>query len=258
MGGAREQGDLLGRRALAAQLRRGPARSTPRSASAADTAAIAPACQRSMRASVASRYRPPKAPVSDPLRRYSWRAPRAISANATSMRTCHSHQLSRQFRLRTTAIIASARRTSATAIASTTVPPRTRYWRNERHAAKTYSPTATIPSAVSGPTPSLGGGGPSSGGSLARDTNPHATIRTISPPSMTGRSRRTVLARGPAMALVDAAAKSAARTSPIGVATTNPAFGWSSSTPGVASACSPRNPALARNASEMRISRASR
>ena len=55
-----------------------------------------------------------------------------------------------------------------------------------------------------------------------------------------------------------AAAKTDAMINPIGVATVKPRFGWSRRTPGVASACSPRNPAVDRKASEMRVSRASR
>ncbi len=55
----------------------------------------------------------------------------------------------------------------------------------------------------------------------------------------------------------DAAAKSDARSRPTGVAITNPAFGESTSTSGVASACRARKPAAVRNASETRKSRAS-
>ena len=44
---------------------------------------------------------------------------------------------------------------------------------------------------------------------------------------------------------------------PTGVAIAKPMFGLSSSTPGVASACSSRNPAVDRNASEINVSRAS-
>ena len=61
-----------------------------RSASAAATAAMAPACQRSTRASVASRYSPPNAPVSEPLpavlaraRRARWPRTPPASAGAT-------------------------------------------------------------------------------------------------------------------------------------------------------------------------------
>ena len=56
----------------------------------------------------------------------------------------------------------------------------------------------------------------------------------------------------------DAAAKAPAATSPSGVASTNPAFAPSTSTVGVAIACSPRKPALTRNASPISSSRASR
>jgi hypothetical protein len=55
----------------------------------------------------------------------------------------------------------------------------------------------------------------------------------------------------------DAAANAAAIASPTGVASSKPAF-LPSRTPGVASACSPRNEALARKPSETRKSRASR
>jgi len=46
--------------------------------------------------------------------------------------------------------------------------------------------------------------------------------------------------------------------SPIGVAMTNPLFEPARRTPGVASACRPRNPAAEKNASEIRTRRASR
>ena len=55
----------------------------------------------------------------------------------------------------------------------------------------------------------------------------------------------------------DQAANTAAIRSPTGVAITNPAFFPSSRTPGVASACSPRKPALERKAIDTRKSRAS-
>ena len=53
---------------------------------------------------------------SEPLRRYSFRAPSAMAANANSISRCHSHQLRCQFRLTATATMASASRTNATAI----------------------------------------------------------------------------------------------------------------------------------------------
>ena len=55
----------------------------------------------------------------------------------------------------------------------------------------------------------------------------------------------------------DAAAKPDATSSPIGVAMTKPSVRPSTNTPGVDSACSPRNPAADRKASETRNSRAS-
>ena len=55
----------------------------------------------------------------------------------------------------------------------------------------------------------------------------------------------------------ETAANAEATTSPTGVASSKPAF-LPSRTPGVASACSPRKPALDRHASETRNSRASR
>jgi hypothetical protein len=57
--------------------------------------------------------------------------------------------------------------------------------------------------------------------------------------------------------LANQAAKREARKRPTGVAMVKPAFRLSSRTPGVASAWSPRNPALVRKASETRKSRAS-
>ena len=92
--------------------------------------------------------------------------------------------------------------------------------------------------------------------SLPNDAIAHATISTNSP----ARSQRSARIDGPswpARCHADAAANPAARTSPIGVAIWNPAFGPSSRTPGVASACSPRKPALASSASETRNSLAS-
>ena len=92
----------------------------------------------------------------------------------------------------------------------------------------------------------------------ARERTAQTTIVTIRIASIAGRQRRTVAARGPASALLDAAANPEATISPTGVATTNPTFGFGSSTAGVASAWSPRKPALARNAIEIRTTRASR
>ena len=108
------------------------------------------------------------------------------------------------------------------------------------------------------PPPSRGGGGPSRGGSRAIENTAQATISTISPPSRSVRTRRTSIARGPASGVADAAANTDAMISPTGVAIANPMFGLSRSTPGVTSACRPRNPAVERNASEISVSRASR
>ena len=83
------------------------------------------------------------------------------------------------------------------------------------------------------------------------------TISAMSPQSSTLRTRRTSIARGPARGVADAAANPDAMIRPTGVAMVNPMFGLSSSTPGVARAWSPRNPALERNASEIRVRRAS-
>ena len=69
--------------------------------------------------------------------------------------------------------------------------------------------------------------------------------------------RRTMLACAGRSSSDDAAAKAAANRRPNGVASSKPAF-FPSSTPGVASAWSPRNAALTMKASEMRTSRASR
>ena len=55
----------------------------------------------------------------------------------------------------------------------------------------------------------------------------------------------------------EAAAKPAAMISPTGVAITNPTLRWSSSTPGVASACNARKPAPDRHASPTSTTRAS-
>ena len=71
-------------------------------------------------------------------------------------------------------------------------------------------------------------------------------------------ARRTSIARGPASGVADAAANTEAMMSPTGVAIVKPMFAFGSSTAGVASAWRPRNPALARNASEMSVRRASR
>jgi hypothetical protein len=55
----------------------------------------------------------------------------------------------------------------------------------------------------------------------------------------------------------DAKANSEARTRPTGFATLNPAYSCAKSTPWVPSACSPRNPPVARKASEISRTRAS-
>jgi hypothetical protein len=59
------------------------------------------------------------------------------------------------------------------------------------------------------------------------------------------------------MWIADAAAKAEASNSPIGVASTKPAFGPPSTTPGVASACRPKKPALVSSTIETRNSRGS-
>ena len=83
-------------------------------------------------------------------------------------------------------------------------------------------------------------------------------MNPMRPHRSAGRTRRTSIARGPASGVADAAAKTEAMMSPTGVAIANPMFASGSSTAGVASAWRPRNPALARNAREMSVRRASR
>ena len=99
--------------------------------------------------------------------------------------------------------------------------------------------------------------GVSSGGSAASDTTAQAARAPPSPPSSSGAARSTA---GPARRRARATSNAAnpeATTSPTGVASSKPAF-FPSRTPGVASAWSPRKPALARHASETRNRRASR
>ncbi len=64
-------------------------------------------------------------------------------------------------------------------------------------------------------------------------------------------------ARSPDRSRLDSAAITDPRAMPTGVAMTKPAFGVFNSTPGVASACSARNPADERNARDTSSTRAS-
>ena len=77
-------------------------------------------------------------------------------------------------------------------------------------------------------------------------------------PARIQRSRRTIDALCSAVkSRPETAARIEARNNPIGVAITKPVFFPSSSTPGVASACRARKPALVRNASPTKNTRAS-
>jgi hypothetical protein len=99
--------------------------------------------------------------------------------------------------------------------------------------------------------------GAANGGRASRDSTAHATISRARPPRSSHWWRRTPAARAGGRLAEDATANPAPRNSPTGVATAKPVFGPGSSTAGVASACSSRKPALARNVSETSSRRAS-
>ena len=82
-------------------------------------------------------------------------------------------------------------------------------------------------------------------------------MSAASAPNRTGAARSTRSARARRELERRCGRERAATTSPTGGASSKPAF-FPSSTPGVASACRPRNAALARKASETRKRRASR
>ena len=125
-GGLLDEGDLVAARAVAAEVvedgrrraRRAPRRPRPRRSPGRATGRAGRASRRGT-----ARRTPPSAIRSGGTRSAPRRRSRGTRA---SIRTCHSHQLSRQFRLRTTATIASPRSTSATPIARITMPPRRR------------------------------------------------------------------------------------------------------------------------------------
>ena len=110
----------------------------------------------------------------------------------------------------------------------------------------------TTASTVSGAEPDSGGIGSFSGAISASDATAHSAMRAIRPTRRSWRLRVTISA-GAALS----AASAAATSRPTGVARTKPPLGPSSSTFGVASACSPRKPAAARKPSETRNRRPS-
>ena len=81
---------------------------------------------RSRRSRVCSRYRPPKAPATDPMLRYSFRIANSTIANAIAISTCHSHQDACQLLANATATSASASSTNETATDSGSVRRRAR------------------------------------------------------------------------------------------------------------------------------------
>ena len=118
--------------------------------------------------------------------------------------------------------------------------------------------TPTPATAPSGPPTSFGVTGLRSGGTLATETIAQATS-TQTTIASSSRACRTIRSdAGSPYSTAEAAAKAPATTRPIGVARTKPAFFPARMTPGVASACSPRKPALTANASPIRSSRPSR
>ncbi len=168
-----------------------------------------------------------------------------MAANARSISTCHSHQLTCQLRLkrdRDHGLCEEHERHGHRSAARCAPPPpvhqqippgreQRRGHRNGRHDGQ--RPHGLLGRAAVRRE---------AAGSRARATAQTRHESRRRPPSRTERQRSTVAARGPASGLTDAAAKTDAISSPIGVATTNPVFGWASSTPGVASACRPEEP----------------
>ena len=172
---------------------------------------------------------------------------------------CHSHQLSCQLVVSDASTITSdsASSAKANAIAKASLDPRRAAIRKYCTAANPYATTpirANTPSAASA---SSGATVARSGGSSASDSTAHSASNPSTAPTSARAWRMIASEVRSGYSIAEAAASSPATTSPTGVASTNPALPFSSSTPGVASACSPRNPALARNASPISSSRAS-
>ena len=182
-------------------------------------------------------------------------APKAMSANAASSRTCHTHQLRCQFRLTVTAISASPRSARATAMYSGRARPGFDTWRRVARPNRRTGPRRPARGCPGSGT--LAGRRGRSSGAAARWRPPKAAMIAMSPPrhdgpqpkdgagSRTGvwaRRRRREARRD------DQADRGGDREPDVRVMEQDP---------GVASAWRPRNPALARKASEMRTRRAS-
>jgi hypothetical protein len=108
-----------------------------------------------------------------------------------------------------------------------------------------------MPSATSGTAVSC------SGGSRSTEAAAHNAISTSRPARSQRPHRTAATARWPDRFRLDRTANTEASATPIGVARVKPAFGVSSNTFGVASACNPRNPAADRNASDTNSTRGS-
>ena len=214
-----------------------------------------PACQRSTRARVASRYSPPNAAVSEPLRR-TRAGQRARSREGREHQQVPLPPARVPVAAETIAIIASASSTRP-GHRERHGPPRSLELRSVATRHRRTARPRRRDSTSESPAPSPAGGGPSSGGSPASETTAQPIISATSPPSR-ARGGEGHVARGPASGADRRGGEHRRDHEPDRGRDANPTFGALSRTPGVASACRPRNPALARNASETRISRASR
>ena len=118
--------------------------------------------------------------------------------------------------------------------------------------AQRQTASPPIAKTTSGPDARSGTDALSSGGQAASETM-HHPASTTSNAVRSGTARCiTAAARSRDRSTADRPANTDATSRPNGVAITKPVFGFSSSTPGVANACNPRNAAAARNASDTR------
>lgn len=92
---------------------------------------------------------------------------------------------------------------------------------------------------------------------MAIDAAAQASSATISPIRIGVCSRLNLASVGASISMAESAASSEASSSPTGVASTKPPFGPPRTTPGVASACRARKPALVNSTMLTRNSRSS-
>ena len=124
-------------------------------------------------------------------------------------------------------------------------------------AAARYSGTARTTSTTTAPLPRSPTPGSASGGRPVSDTTPHTAASADEPAAQVRARAQGPSADGAVHVQRGRRAEHRREREPGGVARANPPLAWSSSTPGVASACSPKNSAAARKPSPTSRSRAS-